>query len=113
MREGIGFGRSPKAASRQGPLCQAIEARTCVSANEGIRLIIFAPHALFREAGGYRLAGAIVEENGRAIEPPQWTELDVADLSYIMPTERPFEPHADYDPRDPRFDSDKVCRLDA
>ena len=113
MREGVGLGRAPKAASKQGPLCQAIAARTCVSANDGIRLLVIAPHALFKDAGGWRLAGAIVEENGATLEPPEWTELNVADLSYIMPTERSFEPHPDYDQRDPRFDDEKVCRLTA
>jgi hypothetical protein len=111
MREGVGFGRSPKAASKQGPLCQAIDDRQCVSANEGNRLLVIAPHAVFREAGGWRMAGAVVEENGAAIQPPRWALLNVADLSYIMPTTRRFEPHPDYDPRDPRFVGETGCRL--
>ena len=72
-------------------------ARTCVSANEGNLLLVIAPHAVFKDADGWRLAGAVVEENGAAIEPARWAMLKVADLTYIMPTERRFEPHPDYD----------------
>ena len=111
MREGVGFGRSPKAAAKNGPLCQAIEARTCVSANDGNVLLIVAPHAVFRDDGEWRLAGAVSEENGARVEPPRWAVLAVANLSYIMPTRQGFEPHPDYDERDPRFGGEGSCRL--
>jgi hypothetical protein len=111
MRDGVGFGRSPKAASKKGPLCEAIGARQCVSANDGNLLLVIAPHAVFRDEEGWLLAGAVVEENGAAIEPPRWATLTVEDLSYIMPTRQPFEPHPDYDPKDPRFAGDAGCRL--
>jgi hypothetical protein len=113
MREGVGFGRSPKAAAKNGPLCQAIEARQCVSANHGNLLLIIAPHAVFRDADGWHVAGAVVEENGAAIEPPRWAVLQVADLSYIMPTDRRFDAHADYDAGDARFVRDCNCKLRA
>jgi hypothetical protein len=111
MREGIGFGRSPKASSPNGPLCQAIGKRTCVSANQGNLLLVIAPHAVFWRENGLRLAGAIIEENGIAFDLPRWSVLNVAELTYIMPTEQPFVPHADYDPDDERFGHDIVCRL--
>lgn len=111
MREGVGFGRSPKAASKRGPLCQAIAARSCVSANLGNLLLVIAPHAVFRDGDGWRLAGAVVEENGAAVEPQRWSVLKVADLSYIMPVRRPFAPDPNYEERDPRFSGDAGCRL--
>ena len=111
MREGVGFGRSPMAAAKNGPLCQAVEARQCVSANEGNRLLVISPHAVFRDGEGWLLAGALVEENGAAIEPSRWAVLKVADLSYIMPTDRPFDAHPDFDPDDPRFARDCNCKL--
>ena len=111
MREGVGFGQSPKAAAKSGPLCQAIETHRCVSANEGNLLLVIAPHAVFRDAEGWRLAGAVLEENGAAIEPGRWDVLAVADLSYIMPTDRPFDVHKDYDANDPRFSRDCNCKL--
>jgi hypothetical protein len=111
MRDGVGFGRSPKAAAKNGPLCQAVDGRQCVSANDGNVLLVIAPHAVFRDSEGWRLAGAVIEENGAAIEPPRWAMLKVEDLSYIMPTSRPFEPHPDYDERDPRFAGEAGCRL--
>ena len=113
MREGIGFGRSPKASSKQGPLCQAVDKRNCVSANRGNLLLVIAPHAVFREGEALLLAGAVVEENGAAADPPRWSVLDVAELSYIVPTARPFDRHPDYDEADPRFGRDCVCRLTA
>lgn len=113
MREGVGFGRSPKAAAKKGPLCQAIDKRRCVSANQGNLLLLIAPHAVFRDAGNWRLVGAVVEENGAAIEPPRWALLNVADLTYIMPTEQRFEPHPAYDEKDPRFRGDGGYRLTA
>ena len=111
MREGVGSGRSPKAASKRGPLCQAIAARHCVSANQGNLLLLIAPHAVFRDGDGWRLAGAVLEENGAVVEPPRWAMLTVAELSYIMPVRRPFEAHPDYDGEDLRFAGDG-CRLD-
>ena len=111
MREGVGFGRSPKASSRSGPLCQAIAQRRCVSANEGNVLLVIAPHAVFRDTDGLRLAGGVVEENGAAVDPPRWSVLKLADLTYIVPVERRFEPHGAYDPEDPLFGSDVICRL--
>ena len=111
MREGVGFGRSPKAASKQGPLCQAIKDRQCVSANLGNLLLVIAPHAVFRDGDGWRLAGAVVEENGAAIEPARWSVLKVAELSYIMPTKRSFKPNPNYDESDQRFIGDAGCRL--
>jgi len=110
MREGVGSGRSPKAASKQGPLCQAIAGRHCVSANHGNLLWIIAPHAVFRGEDGWQLAGAVIEENGAAIDPPRWAMMKVAELSYIMPVPRPFEVHPGYEHNDPRFAGDG-CRL--
>jgi hypothetical protein len=110
MREGVGFGRSPKAASKRGPVCQAIAARQCVSANHGNLFWIIAPHAVFRSEDGWLLAGAVIEENGAAVEPARWAMLKVAELSYIMPVRRGFEPHPDYDGNDPRFAAAE-CRL--
>ena len=113
MREGVGFGRSPMAAAKNGPLCQAVEARQCVSANEGNRLLVIAPHAVFRDGEGWRLAGALVEENGAPVEPARWSVLKVADLTYIMPTDRPFDAHPEYDAGDARFARDCNCKLSA
>ena len=110
MREGVGSGRSSKAASKQGPLCQAIAARHCVSANHGNLLLLVAPHAVFRGADGWQLVGAVMEENGAAIEPARWAILTVAELSYIMPVRRPFAAHPQYDAHDSRFAGDG-CRL--
>jgi hypothetical protein len=111
MREGVGFGRSPKAAAKNGPLCQAIEARTCVSANDGNVLLVIAPHAVFRDGSEWRLAGAIIEENGAIIQPPRWAVLEITNLSYIMPTKQRFERHPDYDESDGRFNGEGSCRL--
>lgn len=109
---GLGLGLTNKSGGTKpdNPLCDAIAQKRRVTAREGNATILFAPHIVYIRGTDPRVTGRLVEENG---ETPKkdWVTYKVSDLTEIALAESSFEPDARFDPDDPQFGGEIVCKI--
>lgn len=101
---GLGLGLTGKGGTTPNPLCEAIGKRVFVTAIEGNGTVTFAPHVVYVRAKDQWVAGAEAGEG-------KLRTWKVSKLSNIALTAEPFTPASGFDPHDPQFGDEIICRL--
>ena len=105
---GLGGQRGRGAASK-GPLCDAIQKRVCVSANEKKKQHVLAPHVVYVRDGEQRLAAVTVETDGNAPNKAKLELFKVVDLTDIAVLDRPFTPDPGFEPNGSEYGNEIIC----
>ena len=107
---GLGLGGNQGGAPSNGPLCDAIARKVCVTATEKGKSLLLAPYVVYRGHGGAQdVDGVVIERDGKAPNKEKIDAFKVSDLSEIALTDRSFAPVAGFDPADAKYADKIVC----
>lgn len=93
-------------------LSVAIGRRLMVTAVYNKRRVRLAPHALFTKHDDLHLDAVTVDQDGSPPNNIRVGTFKLSGLTEIAPTGLPFQPHADFDPTDPKYGETLVAAVE-
>lgn len=111
---GLGLGLGPRGGHNL-PLCNAIAANKCVTANDGNITLKLAPHVVYKRGKREVLSvdAVLIERNGQPVNRETLRTYRVDDLSDIVISDDGFTVLPDFDPSEPEYAGRTVCIIQA